>query len=270
MSPKARGQRASERPSDSANRMKVSALTIAAPPGIVVEVDERVLAGVPGVGDPFGPGPQRTVAIVRPRIRPALVQPQVAPVGGAPQRGDRPAQSIGPAQRGAMLGEYGTHLVGPPRVVPRFDRHPHGRREAAETLREQRRVATERRRELEQHGAQPITQPGRAVEQPGHRFGRLTQPPDVGEVPAGLHGHHEVGRGPAAPLREHLPTRQPVEGVVHLDRAEPGRVVLEPEPLGNAGRIEPAAPVGVLPTGRADLERHRATLTPPGLPVAAS
>src|SRR5215468_435583 len=78
----------------------------------------------------------------------------------------------------------------------------------------------------------------------------------MGEVAAGLDGHHEAGADPVPPAGEGLPWRQPVEGPVVLDRGELARVVLQPAPLRHVGRVERAAPVPVLPARSTDQNAH--------------
>ena len=94
--------------------------------GVVVEEGEHVRVFRPGFGYPLHPAVQCTLAISRPWLRRALVETQVAPVSGTPQRADRAAAPVCPAQRGVVPGQQGADLVGPPRVVSAFDGDAHG------------------------------------------------------------------------------------------------------------------------------------------------
>src|SRR5512142_2144964 len=193
------------------------------------------------------------------------MESQVAPRRGAPQRRDRAAATVGPAQRRVMRGQHLPYLVRPPGLVPRLHRDPErgpaqgGRRrpELRQAGVQRARVGLQRRRQLEQDRPELGPQPGRRAEQPGHRLSRVAQPAHVGQVPAGLDRHDEVARGPLPPGGERLPRRQPVEAVVVLHRQVAGGVVLEPQALGHALRIQPAPPVAVLPARRPDQHRHR-------------
>jgi hypothetical protein len=86
--------------------------------------------------------------------------------------------------------------------MPRLDGDPHVGGEQCERPVEQLLIGPHRRRKLEQHRAEPVAQTGERVEHPAHGLLGVAQPPDVGEVPACLHRHHEPVRGPGAPLLE--------------------------------------------------------------------
>src|SRR5205807_7316120 len=85
-----------------------------------------------------------------------------------------------------------------------------------------------------------------------------------------------IVRRPLPPLHERLPGRQPVERVVHLDRGELLRVVLQPPRLRGTGRVEALPPVLVLPTRRAYQDHVRlipaqtGVVTWPGWPAPAT
>src|SRR5208283_5322435 len=236
---------------------------------VVVEVDVHVYAldllG-PGRRDPVRPGSQRRLAIARPSGAVALVEPQVAPVGRPPQRGDRGSPPVRPAQRRVSGGQDVPHVAAPPRLVPGVDRDADLRRELAQAVSEQPRVGPQVRRQLQQHWPESVTEPGGRVEQPAHRLGRVAQPPHVGEVAAGLDRHHEAVADPLPPAREGLPRRQPVKGPVVLDRGELARVVLQPAVLRDVGRVERAPPVPVLPARGPDQNAVLAGGRPPQTP----
>jgi len=140
--------------------------------------------------------------------------------------------------------------------VPRLDRDPRARRELGEALAEELGVGFERGWQLQQDRVELVLEPGRPLHQPPDRLLRLAQPLDVGEEPAGLDRPAEVRRCALPPLPERLELRQPVEGVVALDRGEELDVVLEPEPLRQLGRVEASAPVAVLPARGPDDHGH--------------
>ncbi len=219
--------------------------------GVVVEVDEHVLLVGPGLGQPVGPRLQRVEAIP-PAVAPG-VQSQVPPVGRAPQRRDRLLGAVGPAERRAVSLQQVTDVIGPPAGVPRFDGDAAAGRELGQAEAEQLGVGAQRGRQLQQDGVEPVAQPGRAVDQPRHR---LAQPLDVGEGPAGLDRPPVVLRGAGTPGLERGALGQPVEGGVAVHRGEVLRVVLQPQPLRQPLRVEPAAPVAVLPSRRPDEHRH--------------
>jgi hypothetical protein len=159
-----------------------------------------------------------------------------------------------------VRGEQVADLVVEPALVPGLDRDPHRGRERAQGLVQRRRVGLQGRRELEQHRAELAAEPAGALQQAADRLLGVAQAPDVGEVAAGLDRHHEVGRGAVRPALEGRRLGQPVEGVVGLDGGEPVGVVLQPAGLGEPVRVEPAAPVPVLPARRPDQHGHRALL----------
>src|SRR3954464_11706457 len=85
---------------------------------------------------------------------------------------------------------------------------------------------------------------------------------------ARLHDDDEIVRRPLGPRRECRRLRQPVKGVVHLDRGEPLGVVLQPAFLGQLLGIEAPLPVFVLPAGGSDPERRQLTSAHTCLPPA--
>src|SRR5438067_2117554 len=78
------------------------------------------------------------------------------------------------------------------------------------------------------------------------------QSSDMGQVSAGLDREPESIRRLARPPGGRIAGRQPVEGGVHLNGVELGRVELKPSPTGLALGIKPAAPVVVVPPRAAD------------------
>src|SRR6266704_4815415 len=90
------------------------------------------------------------------------------------------------------------------------------------------------RGKLEQHRAEPRSQPLRPRNEQIDRFTGIAKTTDVGEVAARLHGHQEArGRLPL-PTVERRGFWEPVEGVVDLNRREDGRIVAEPPRRGEA------------------------------------
>ena len=122
--------------------------------GVVVEVDEDVLVGRPGGGQPVGPELQRLRAVAP--VLEAVVEAQVAPVGGPPERRDRLLVAVGPAQRRAVALQQRADLVGPPALVPRLDGDPGAGRELRQALAEQVGVGLQRRRQLQQDRVEPV------------------------------------------------------------------------------------------------------------------
>src|SRR5512133_4140480 len=72
--------------------------------GVVVEVDVGVGVGADQVGQPPGPGGQGRAVVAGPGGGRALVQAQVGPAGGAPERGAA-GRAVGQAQGGAVVGQ---------------------------------------------------------------------------------------------------------------------------------------------------------------------
>lgn len=85
------------------------------------------------------------------------------------------------------------------------------------------------RRQLPEERAEALSQAGQTLCQPGLRSRQLER---------------------SSRLKEAL------AGVVQLERSEAIGLVLEPEPLREAGRIGPSPPAGVLPARDADPSRH--------------
>src|SRR5690348_5730645 len=98
---------------------------------VVVEVDEDVLARGPAAREPGGPRRERRVAVCRPRPRSTLVEAEVRPVRGPPDRA-QDAASIRQAEGGAMIHEEPADLVREPARMAELDGDPDLGREAIE------------------------------------------------------------------------------------------------------------------------------------------
>ena len=179
---------------------------------------------------------------------------------------------VRPAQRGTVLGEHLPHLLGPPGGVARLHRDldARGPPGAVRRVRPGAAVAAERRqagrqplgvggqvrRELQQHRPQPAAEPAGRGHQLGHRFLRVPQAPDVGEVTARLDRHNEIGGDSRLPAGERVAGGEPVEGAVVLDRRVLAGVIRQPVVLRQVRRVQGAAPVAVLPAGGAHDDGH--------------
>jgi len=223
--------------------------------GVVVEEHEDGRRPAPPVGQPPGPAVQGRAPVAGCRRGAPLVEAEVGPVGGAPDRRG-PPRGVCQAERGTPPGQQLAHLAGEPARMAQLDRDPHPGREAAQGGVERGRVGGQVRGELQQHRPELRPEVSRVAEEAPHRLLGLAQAADMGQVPARLDRDHEVVRGPRRPGRKRMRLGQAVEGVVGLDHREPGRVVLEPGPLGQPLRVEAATPVAVLPARRADQDRH--------------
>src|SRR5205807_2989676 len=96
-----------------------------AAPLVVVEEGEGVGVRPPYLRQPAGPARQGGAAVTRPWGGTPLVQPEVGPVGRAPQRGPQPG-AIGQTERRPLAGEHLGGLVGEPRLVAQLHRDAHG------------------------------------------------------------------------------------------------------------------------------------------------
>ena len=159
---------------------------------VVVEVDVGVGAGTDKAGQPARPGGQGLAVVAGPRVGGALVQAQVGPVGGAPERG-RAVRAVGQAQGRPVLAEQVADLLGPPAVVAGLDRDPGPGRERPQGPVEGGRVG------LRVGGSWSRTGPSLS---PRWRARSISRPTGssgsrealmVGQEPAGLDGHHEPG-----------------------------------------------------------------------------
>ncbi len=255
------GTRVAVRPCARSSRASVTASRRAAPPGSLL-VYAYTSSSSSQVSRQQTRPPAQHLLVVRPDVlAPAGVQAQVAPPGRAPERRDGLRAAVGPHQRSPACRQHVAQVGVPPARVPRLDGDAGAGREAGQAGVEPLHLALQVRRQLQQHDAEPVAQSGDALKEPGDGLLGLPQPLDVRQEAGRLHRDDVVGGRTGAPLLEDLAGRQPVEAVVHLDRGEGGGVVLEPEPLGQPGRVEAAAPVAVLPAGGADVDGH-----PRGLP----
>jgi hypothetical protein len=195
-----------------------------------------------------------------------------SPSSGDPEWRNWAAQPVRPAQRRVVGGQDLPDLLGPPGAVPRFHGNPQpavagdrGAPELGEAGVQQGRLRLERRRQLQQDGAELGAERRGGIEKPGDRLARVAQLPDMGEVPACLHRHDEIVRGANVPAREGAGRGQPIEGVVVLHHQVVRGMVPQPAALRHARRVEPA-PVAVLPAGGADQYGHALASLPPGRP----
>ena len=173
---------------------------------VVVEIHVHLAVGGPAGRDPVGPGAS-VAAVARPRLRIALVQPQVAPAGRPPQRRERRSFAVRPAQRRVPRRVSTSRTSSVHQDSCRARPRPGSRRELAQALAQQFRRGPQVRRKLQQHRPEPAAEAGGRRQQPADRLGRVAQPPHVGEVTAGLHGHDEVAGHPLAPGWRRPPAR---------------------------------------------------------------
>src|SRR6266568_2919732 len=92
----------------------------------------------------------------------------------------------------------------------------------------------------------------------------------MSQVPAGLNSHNETVGGSRPPVCECLMCGQPVESAVVFDRLVLAGIMFQPAALWHIRRVQHAAPVAVLPAGRAHKNGH-ALLVPTSasvIPVA--
>jgi hypothetical protein len=130
--------------------------------------------------------------------------------------------------------------------VTKFD-HPAapGRQERQKPV-EHREIRLEGRRQLEEHGPELGPQRACVLEEERERGGGVPKPQEMGDDPAGFDGELEVRWSRLPPADEGVRRREPVEGIVELDRAEPGREVGELLLLAESFRVEHTPPpVGV-------------------------
>ncbi|BAW08034.1 conserved hypothetical protein [Nocardia seriolae] len=130
------------------------------------------------------------------------METDIGPVGGTPQRRDRRAEPVGPAQSRIVVGEHRPDRIGPPGLVAWLDRHPHVGGNEGERGGQQLRCGGQGGRQLQQDGAQPISESAGRVDHALDRIPGIAQPPIVGERAARLHRHDEVRREPIPPALE--------------------------------------------------------------------
>src|SRR6187549_660844 len=107
---------------------------------------------------------------------------------------------------------------------------------------------------LVQHRTEAGAELRRVVEESLYRLLGLAKTLEMGEVPAGLHRHHEPGRRLLLPRRESFRIGQAVERGVGFDRVELRDVVLEPSRCRQPFRVETPTPTLVVPSGAADVD----------------
>jgi hypothetical protein len=84
----------------------------------------------------------------------------------------------------------------------------------------------------------------------------------VGQVAAHLDGEDEPRRALLDPTGDSRAVREPVEGVVDLDRVKELRVVLEPAARRQPLRVHAPAPVLIVPAGAADPDLSHTAVVP--------
>ncbi len=222
---------------------------------VVVEVDVDVLALVPHLGETSGPICEGLPPIARDRVGTPLVQPQIAPVSRAPQRG-LPPRGVTEAEGRLVLRQYVGNLVAVPRIVARLEGHPDICGKGTEGRGQQCRISLEVGGKLQEHGSDLVTQSFRATEKPPHGLCRLAQAEHMGEVAARLEAEHKVIGRRGIPAFEGGPLRQTVEDIVDLDRLETVGVEGEPLSRRQSNRVQATPPIGVLPTRGSDDNAH--------------
>jgi len=88
--------------------------------------------------------------------------------------------------------------------VPELNGHVRQRSEGAEEILQQRQVRAQRRRQLEEHGTEPLPKLGDAFVQPADLVVDIAQSLDVRDPAMRLDREPEVRRGLRFPVREHL------------------------------------------------------------------
>src|SRR5262249_5349261 len=128
------------------------------------------------------PGVEGGPPVPRPGLGGAFVQAHIPEAGGPPQWSDRSAATVGPAPRGAAGAEDIGDLVAPPRVVARLYDDAGSRGELSQDGVEGIAIGPQRRWQLQQHRAERVAERLGPGPEPRDRFGRVPQPPHVGQV----------------------------------------------------------------------------------------
>src|SRR4051812_8090948 len=163
------------------------------------------------------------------------------------------------------------HGLGEPTRMTELEAVP-ALRQSGERRSEPLVVAAEVRGKLPQHGTE--------LRRPNKRSQPLvvalqsrvevSEPLDVREVPARLDCEDKAGRRFLDPARNGCLERQPVEGVVDLDRVEVSGVVLQPEPR-RLSLVELVFPRCVVPAGTTYADRALASFRhSSGVPAATT
>jgi S1-C subfamily serine protease len=113
-------------------------------------------------------------------------------------------------------------------------------------------IALPERRQLIQNWAQVSPQPQHPLEEPMQRIGRISQALQMRQESVRLYRVQEPARRLLPPAVERVRLRQAIKRVVDLYRIEDLAVILKPAALRQLARVEPTAPVWVVPTGCAD------------------
>ncbi len=219
---------------------------------VVVEVRENLHARAPG-GDPALPALELGLGIIATTTPRALVEPHERPVGGQLMSLERALGRVADHKRGVVAAKQVVDGRVEPALVAKLEAVA-PRRKLLQGRGEALVVTVEVGGELPQHRAHlrrlderldPLVE---ALE-PATKVG---EPLHVGQVTARLDREQESGRCLLDPPGDGSAGGEPVEGVVDLDRVEQRRVVLEPPGGRKALRIDPAAPVVVVPAGTSD------------------
>jgi hypothetical protein len=109
-----------------------------------------------------------------------------------------------------------------------LDRDPYRPRKCSQSGSQEFRICFQVRRELQQHGAQCITEARNGCHELRDRLAGTLQPLNMGQIAARFHSKHEVIRDACCPGLESLTRRQPVEGAVQFNRLELRAVEIEP------------------------------------------
>src|SRR4029453_12708866 len=205
--------------------------------------------------DPPRPLVQLGLGVLAAAAAVAVVQAEDRPVGGQLVRLEGPARVVRDHQRGVVRAQLLVDRLREPALVAELEAVA-PRREQGERASEPVVVAPEVGRELPDDGAELARLDERldALVVAPDSLGEALKPLDVGQVATRLGGEGEPRWRLLDPARDGVAGGQPVEGRVDLDRVEHLRVALEPAPLGQALRIERAAPAVVLPPRAADAD----------------
>src|SRR4051794_7174818 len=226
---------------------------------VVVEVREHVDLLAPAF-EALRPLLELRLRVVAAAAARAVVEAHERPVGREDLLLERPhLRAVADHERDVVLAQQRVDVVVEPRRVPELETVLLVARELRQRVREPFVVALERRRQLPEQRTHLRTAQHRfdAVVEALESETEILQPLDVRDVPRDLDREEEARRRTGHPVRDGLLVRQPVEGVVHLDRVEVARVVLEPEARG-LPLVELVLPAGVVPAGAAYAESARA------------
>src|SRR5215210_103489 len=223
----------------------------ALPVVVVVGVDVDFV--VAPAGDPLCPLADLALGVVPALTARPGVEAHERPVRRQLELAERVLRAVRDHERNAVRLQQLVHVARVPGGMAKL--------EAVPPLRQRRErggqplvVPLEGRRQLPENGAHLRRRHERRDPLVEERDPRLQagEPLDVRDVAAHLHGEEEAGRAPLGPATHGRDIREPVEGVVDLDRVEEPRVVAKPLLGRQALRIDQLAPVGVVPARAAD------------------